>query len=177
MTRTREITVYTFDELSPAAKERAADALRMFDNSDLMEEDAVDYADSLFEQKHITWTPENDKKFVAYDMRSRQYAAATGRFSKENSSSNMYIKVENERDYPKYTLYANGEEYDLSYVEENKDKRGFKGLWKFYEELKKINNTVLKGLEAQYEYEMSEEYVRELADANEYEFDERGRII
>lgn len=174
MPKQKTITVYQYHELSDSAKERARD---WYIGAGL----DWDWYDFIFEDAKTIGL-----KLTGFDLDRNRHA--TGDFISNPEAVAAAIKENHGAPCETYktacdyleTISALDKEY------ERRDEDGFEADWENWDEKKKeadaeFLRSLLEDysimLQKEYEHLYSEEYIAEVMEANEYEFNEQGKRV
>jgi hypothetical protein len=195
MPEQKTITVYKYDELSDKAKQFAmnhwlehSDDFSM--NGDDMKYEFIDALKEIgifADKKEFSWSAErgrewffclgknagfdNVKTFLKYckvDLRTK-----FAKYLINNEDLNITISYSHYGGGVCYSHINSDGYFDLTDKEQNKFDEFIEHLDEY---LQKKLDEFLNNLEAMYENVTSEEYIKETFEANEYRFDEHGRI-
>ena len=163
--RTKEINVYTFDELSDRAKERAMNWLL---------DTIYDWWESTYEDAANVGL-----KLTGFDIDRGNYCSGEYITSAEDTATRIVKEHGESREtYKTASAYLaslatlNAKEV----TEDNEDELDEEREELDQELLKELLEDYLVILRKDYGYQTSEEAARETCEANEYEFDENGKI-
>lgn len=195
--RTQEIKVYKFEELSDKAKDKAHDYfmehwLNSEDYADL------DYFQSMLEEKGFRdpkinysgfWSQGDGASFTCDFIDIEAYFKAYGLMNKDKNHK-MFLAawkrdwVESVKIYRISSRYYHENTIDISWSCNFRKQRA---VWiekifanivqDILNDAKDLSREIYKGLEEQYEYATSYEYIQQVFDGNDIEFYEDGRIF
>lgn len=186
----KSINIFSFSELSDSAKENALNQLRSLDYYDNYDEitaswdkftevlpnDYTDYYDEIMNLSGVRllkylW---NNYKNVLYKGRYYRVKGKVKPHKRIKTSGNFqayYSAIQLENDCP-----LTGCTYDMEILDPiysfmaKPDNTSFKTL------IKRCTRAYEKAIEAEEEYSQSDEYLSEMAEANDYTFFESGKI-
>jgi hypothetical protein len=175
----KEVTVFKYDELTDKAKERARNEfLQNFDfDTEFLKDEFIEDLKAIgisANTKDLNWAAERGREWF-FCIRNNGSIEDFKLFAKYCKKAGYKIDLRKQKykdAYPSIETqhFAGARCENYITLEYDTDEELTQALQDKYEEF-------LKRIESEWEYETSEEYIKETIEANEYEFRESGELF